>query len=213
MSLYTRPARPIQTPVTSSHLPFHTTALPIVTSRPCDATLSHLPNSTASFTSCDPVEISTLGLCRYPTHSTCHRSNATSPLAHYPISASRTWILSFRHRLSHPVFTCKTHRRLTNQFIENAIRPTFTLASLHTLPTSRIYLQLAATFASRCYQPFYHLFIDYCAFTTWLLPLDLPPQFLLGQKPIYRIPIRKRLRKHLRDVMMKSNLFSGNSRK
>ena len=159
------------------------------------------------------MEISILRLRRYPTHSTHHRSNTTSPLVHYPISASRTWILSFRHRLSHPVFTCKTHRRLTDQFIENAIQPTFTLASRHTLPTSRIYLQLAATFASCCYQPFYHLFIDYCAFTTWLPPLDLPPQFLLVQKPICHIPIPRRLLKCLRDVTMKSNLFSGNSRK
>ena len=163
--------------------------------------------------SCDPAEISILRLCRYPMLSTRHRSYATSPLAHYPISASRTWILSFQHQLSHPVFTCKTHWHLTNQFIENAIRPTFTLASRHTLPTSCIYLQLAATFASCCYQPFYHLFIDYCAFITWLPPLDLPPQFLLVQKPIYHIPIRKRLQKHLQDVMTKSNLFSGNSRK
>ena len=45
----------------------HTTALPIVTSHPCDAASSHLPNSTASFMSCDPAEISTLGLCCYPT--------------------------------------------------------------------------------------------------------------------------------------------------
>ena len=118
--------------------------------------------------SCDPVEISVLGLHHYPTHSTHHRSNATSPLAHYPISVSRTWILSFRHWLSHPVFTCKTHQHLPDHFIDNSIRPMFTLASRHTLPTSCIYLQLAATFASCCYQPFYHLFIDYCAFLTWL---------------------------------------------
>ena len=30
--------------------------------------------------------------------------NTTSPLVHYPISVSRTWILSFQHQLSHPVF-------------------------------------------------------------------------------------------------------------
>ena len=159
------------------------------------------------------MEISILGLRCYPMHSTRHRSNATSPLAHYPISASRTWILSFWHRLSHPVFTCKTHQRLPDQFIKNAIRPTFTLASQHTLPTSRIYLQLAATFASHCCQPFYHLFINYCTVITWLPPLDLPPQFLLVQKPIFLIPIRKRLQKHLQDVTMKLNLFSGNLRK
>ena len=160
-----------------------------ITSRPCDTASSHLPNSAASFTSCDPAEISILGLHRYPTHSTCHQSNTTSPLAHYPISASRNWILSFQNQLSHPVFMCKTHRHLPDHFIENAIRLMFTLASQHTLPTSCIYLQLAVTFASHCYQPFYHLFIDYCAFITWLLPLDLPPQFLLVQKPIFLIPI------------------------
>ena len=77
--------------------------------------------------------------------------NATSPLAHYPISASRTWILYFRHWLSHPVFTCKTHQCLPNHFIKNAIWLTFTFASRHTLPTSCIYLQLAVTFASCCY--------------------------------------------------------------
>ena len=86
--------------------------------------------------------------------------NATSPLVHYPISASRTWILSFRHQLSYPVFMCKTHQRLPDHFIENSIQPTFTLASQHTLPTSCIYLQLAVTFSSHCYQHFYHLYID-----------------------------------------------------
>ena len=64
--LRTRPARPIQTPVTGSHLPFHTTALPIVTSRPCDTTSSHLPNSAASFTSCDPQKFPHLDFAAIP---------------------------------------------------------------------------------------------------------------------------------------------------
>ena len=185
----------------------------MVTSRPCDAASSHLLNSATSFTSCDPAEISGLRLHHYPTHSTRHRSNATSPLVHYPISASRTRILSFRHRLSHPVFMWKTHWHLPDHFIENSIQLTFTLASRHTSPNSCFYIQLATTLVSRCFRPFYHLFIDYCAFLTWLPPLDLPPQFLPVQKLIYHIPIQRRLLKCLRDVTMKSNLFSGNSRK